>query len=143
MSIITQFPDAIVFPDGTIRLVTIAAKSVAESNTDIRSFFSLGADDPLPDYVFFDCSGPELLEDEGLVVKWEQMPLGHYRSKQRRWPKSAVSGEAKVIDFLQRIPEEHREKAMFRDYGRHPQRQPQETKKRAKPKKKPTKRKQS
>jgi len=34
MSVHTTFPDAIVFPDGTIRLVTDAAKQWAYTNTN-------------------------------------------------------------------------------------------------------------
>jgi hypothetical protein len=45
-----------------------------------------------------------LMEGKGLVVQWKQMPVSHYRSKRRKWPKSTVTNDA--IDFLQRIPKE-------------------------------------
>lgn len=114
MSIQTDFPDAIVFPDGTIRLVTDAAKQWAYTNTNIDRWCELST---VPDYVDFDSSIPPLMEGKGLVVQWERMPVSHYRSKRRKWPKSTVNDDA--IDFLQRIPEERRKAAMFRAFGRH------------------------
>ena len=140
MSRITQVPDAIVFPGGTIRLVTRAAKDWAFNSTEIDRWCDFNT---VPDYVDFDISVAQLMKNNGLVVRQERMPVGFYRSNRRRWPKSTVSGEVEVIGFLQRIPIEHRDNAMFRAYGRHRQRQLQETKKSAKPNKKPTKRKQS
>jgi len=130
MSTYTSFPDAIVFPDGTIRLVTRAAKYLAYANTNIAKIFSLSTANAVPDYLMFDDATPQMFEDEGFTVRWERQPVGHYRSKRRRWPKST---DAKVIDFLQRIPEQTRKDAMFRAYGRHRQRhhRMQEAKKRA------------
>jgi len=119
MSNYTTFPDAIVFPDGTIRLVTSAAKNLAYSNTNIGKIFSISTANAVPDYLDFDDSIPEMFEDGGLVVKRERVPVGHYRSKRRRWPKSTTSTDAKVVDFLQRIPRNCREDAMCRAYGRH------------------------
>ena len=90
MSIHTTFPDAIVFPDGTIRLVTRAAKNLVYSNTDIGRIFSLSTADAVPDYLQFDDTIAEMFADEGMTVKRERMPVGHYRSKRRRWPKSTT-----------------------------------------------------
>ena len=114
MSNHTTFPDAIVFPDGTIRLVTTAARKWAYTNTAINGWCKINT---VPDYVDFDGSIPPLMEGKGLVVQWKQMPVSHYRSKRRKWPKSTVTHDA--IDFLQRIPEERRQAAMFRAFGRH------------------------
>ena len=128
MSTYTTFPDAIVFPDGTIRLVTRAAKSLAFSNTNIGKVYSISTKDAVPDYLGFDDTIPEMFEDEGFTVRWERQPVVHYRSKRTRWPKS---NDATVIDFLQRIPEQTRKDAMFRAYGRHRNHRMQEAKKRA------------
>ena len=115
MSNQTAFPDAIVFPDGTSRLVTDAAKQWAYTNTAINSWCELST---VPDYVDFDDSIPPLMEGKGLVVQWKQMPVSHYRSKRRKWPKSAATNDDTTIDFLQRIPEEHREAVRHRAHGR-------------------------
>ena len=72
------FPDAIVFPDGTIRLVTESAKQWAYSNTEVENSCSVST---VPDYVDFEDSIPQMMEDIGLVVKWERQPVFHYRSK--------------------------------------------------------------
>ena len=77
----TPFPDAIVFPDGTIRLVTSAAKNFAYSNTDIRTIFTISRANAVPDYLPFDDTIPEMFEDAGLVVKRERQPVSHYRGK--------------------------------------------------------------
>jgi hypothetical protein len=114
MSNHTTFPDAIVFPDGTIRLVTDAAKQWAYTNTNIDRWCELST---VPDYVDFNDSIPPLMEGKGLVVQWKQMPVSHYRSKRRKWPKSTSDGN--VIKFLEKIPESCRQDAMFRAYGRH------------------------
>lgn len=116
MSIHTIFPDAIVFPDGTIRLVTSAAKQWAYTNTNIDRWCDLST---VPDYVDYEDSVAQALEDDGFVVKREHVPVGHYHSKRRRWPKSTTSNDAKVIDFLQRISKRYRQDAMHRAYGRH------------------------
>ena len=63
-----------------------------------------------------------MMEDKGFVVKRERVPVSHYRSTRRRWPKSTTSGDGKVIKFLEKIPEQIRKDAMFRAYGRHRQR---------------------
>ena len=99
MTIHTTFPDAIVFPDGTIRLVTDAAKQWAYANTVINGWCKVNT---VPDYVDFDDSIPPLMEGKGLVVQWKQMPVSHYRSKRRKWPKSTMNNDA--IDFLPAIP---------------------------------------
>ena len=78
MSNYTTFPDAIVFPDGTIRLVTSAAKQWAYSNTNIKNSCT---ESTVPDYDDFEDSIPPMMEDIGLVVKWERQPVFHYRSK--------------------------------------------------------------
>ena len=119
MSIHTTFPDAIVFPDGTIRLVTRAAKDLAYANTNIRRIFSLSTADAVPDYLMFDNTIPEMFEDEGMNVKWERQPVGHYRSRRRRWPKSTPAGDGEVMDLFLHIPKHHRHDSMFRAYGRH------------------------
>ena len=80
MSIHTTFPDAIVFPDGTIRLVTSAAKLWAYSNTEVKNSCT---DKTVPDYVDFEDSIPQMMEDDELVVKRELQPVFHYRSKRR------------------------------------------------------------
>ena len=120
MSNNVKFPDAIVFPDGTIRLITVAAKYWAYTNTTVDGRCKVS---DVPDYVDFDDSIPEMMEDMDLALTWERVPVGHYRSRRRHWPKSATSGGSRVIDFLQRIPKQYREDAMCRAYGRHRQRQ--------------------
>ena len=95
MSIHTAFPDAIIFPDGTIRLVTDAAKRWAYINTSIDSWCELST---VPDYVGFDHSIPPLMEGKGLVVQCKQMPVSHYRSKRRKWPKSSSVARLVLID---------------------------------------------
>ena len=78
MSNYTTIPDAIVFPDGTIRLVTSAAKQWAYSNTEVKNSCSVST---VPDYVDFEDSIPQMMEDDDLVVKRERQPVFHYRSK--------------------------------------------------------------
>lgn len=119
MTIHTTFPDAIVFPDGTIRLVTAAAKSWTYTNTNINGSCKANT---IPDYVDSDDSIPQIMEDDGFVLMRERVPVSHYRSKRRSWPKYTMSEDTKVIDFLQRIPKQCREDAMCRAYGRHRQR---------------------
>jgi hypothetical protein len=116
MSSYTTFPDAIVFPDGTIRLVTGAAKLWAYSNTDMKNICT---DSTVPDYVDFEDSIPPMMEDVGLVVRRERVPVGHYRSRRRRWPKPTTTDDAKPVDFMQRVPKHYRQDAMCRAYGRH------------------------
>ena len=99
MSNYTTIPDAIVFPDGTIRLVTRAAKDFAYSSTDIGTIHSLSTASAVPDYLDFESSIPQMLADAGLVVKQERQPVFHYRSKRRRWPKSTTSSDGKVIQL--------------------------------------------
>ena len=91
MSIHTTFPDAIVFPDGTIRLVTSAAKQWAYSNTNIKNSCT---ESTVPDYDDFEDSIPPMMEDIGLVVKWERQPVGHYRSKRRTSPRAKTSDDS-------------------------------------------------
>ena len=78
MSNHTTFPDVIVFPDGTIRLITGAAKQWAFSNTEVKNSCSVST---VPDYVDFEDSIPQMMEDDELVVKRERQPVFHYRSK--------------------------------------------------------------
>ena len=115
MSTSTTFPDAIVFPDGTIRLITTAAKQWAYTNTNIDRWCELST---VPDYVDFNESIPPLMEGKGFVIQWDRVPVSHYRSKRRKWPKSTPTSDDTTIDFLQRIPEEHREAARHRAHGR-------------------------
>ena len=122
MSVQQSFPDVIVFPDGTIRLVTRAAKDLAYANTNIAKIFSLSTESAVPDYLMFDPSIPQMFVDEGFTVKWERQPVEHYRGRRRRWPKTATSKNATVIDFLKRTPDEYRNDAMCRAYGGHRQR---------------------
>ncbi len=119
MTIQPTFPDAIVFPDGTIRLVTAAAKSWTYTNTNINGSCKANT---IPDYVDSDDSIPQMMEDDGFVIRQERQPVFHYRSKRRSWPKYTMTGDTKVIDFLQHIPKQCRDDAMFRAYGRHRQR---------------------
>jgi hypothetical protein len=107
MSVHTIFPDAIVFPDGTIRLVTDAAKQWAYTNTNIDRWCELST---VPDYVDFDNSIAQLMEGKGLVVQWKQIPVSHYRSKRRKWPKSTLNND--TIDFLKRQEEMQEEQAV-------------------------------
>jgi hypothetical protein len=90
MSNYTTFPDAIVFPDGTIRLVTDSAKHWAYSNTDIKDRCTVCA---VPDYVDFEDSIPQMMENVGLVIRWERQPVGHYRSKRRTSLKAKTSDD--------------------------------------------------
>jgi hypothetical protein len=116
MSSHTWFPDAIVFPDGTIRLVSVDAKSWAYSNTDIKRNCTIST---VPDYDAFEDSVPQLMSEDGLVVKYERQPVFNYRSKRRRWPKFATSGDGKVIDLFLHIPKHRRQEVMIRAYARH------------------------
>ena len=109
MSVHTTFPDAIVFPDGTIRLVTDAAKQWAYTNTNIDRWCELST---VPDYVDFDNSIAQLMEGKGLVVQWKQIPVSHYRSKRLKWPKSTVNNDDITIDFLKRQEEMQEEQAV-------------------------------
>ena len=94
----TKFPDVIVFPDGTIRLVTRAAKELAYSNTNIGVIFSLSTAKAVPDYLAFDGTIPQMFEDDGMTVKWERQPVFYYRSKKRVLPK-AISCENSTDDY--------------------------------------------
>jgi hypothetical protein len=116
MSTEIKFPDAIVFPNGTIRLISSNAKSWAYSRTDLKRDFRV---ESVPNYVAFDDAVAESMAEDGLLIRRERQPVGHYRSKRRRWPNKKISNDTTVIDFLQRIPEQAREDAMFRAYGRH------------------------
>ncbi len=91
MSSHTWFPDAIVFPDGTIRLVSVDAKSWAYSNTDIKRKCTVST---VPDYDAFEDSVPQLMSDDGLVVKYERQPVLHYRSKRNTSLKKSASNDA-------------------------------------------------
>ena len=94
MSNHTMFPDAIVFPDGTIRLVTRAAKNLVYSNTNIGVVFSLSTAEAVPDYLAFDDTIPQMFEDDGMTVKWERQPVGHYRGKKRAPLKTRTSNSS-------------------------------------------------
>ena len=107
MSNITAFPDAIVFPDGTIRLVTRAAKEVAYAATEVRNTRSASSAKAVPDYVSFYDEVPPVLERAGLVLVWERVPVGHYQSKKRKWPKRASSVDEVIVYFLKRVPDEY------------------------------------
>lgn len=122
MSVQISFPGVIVFPDGTIRLVTRAAKDLAYANTNIAKIFSLSTKSAVPDYLMFDPTIPQMFVDAGFTVKWERQPVEHYRARRRRWSRAATSKNATVIDFLERIPDEYRNDAMCRAYGGHRQR---------------------
>ena len=91
MSILTDFPDTIVFPDGTIRLMSVDAKSWAYSNTDIKRKCTVST---VPDYDAFEDSVPQLMSDDGLVVKYERQPVLHYRSKRNTSLKKSASNDA-------------------------------------------------
>jgi hypothetical protein len=90
MSNRAAFPDAIVFPDGTIRLVTSAAKQWAYTNTNIDRWCELST---VPDYVGFDNSIPPLMEGKGFIVLREKQPVFHYRSKRRTTAKFTNASE--------------------------------------------------
>ena len=139
MSSYIVIPDAIVFPDGTIRLVTSAAKSWAYSNTDIKNSCT---ESTVPDYVDYEDSVAPALEDDGFVVKRDHIPVGHYLSKRRRWPKATISNDGNVIDFLQRIPKQCRDDAMRRAYAKNRKRH-HDTQESAKRTRKPRKRRQT
>ena len=110
----TRFPDAIVFPDGTIRLVTRAARELTYSSSTIKELLPIRTAREVPDYFSFDDSWPVTLKARGLEVRQQRQPVGHYRSKRRRWPKARASGNVAVIDFLARVPEAYRKDAMRR-----------------------------
>lgn len=114
----TRFPDAIVFPDGTIRFVTQAAKRVTYLSSNLKELIPLRSARDVPDYYSFDDSWPVTLKGRGLEVRQQRQPVGHYRSKRRRWPKARASGNVAVIDFLARVPEAYRNDAMRRRSGR-------------------------
>jgi hypothetical protein len=116
MSVQQSFPDAIVFPDGTIRVVTSAAKLWTYTNTAIRSSCTAST---VPNYIESEDSVAEAMEEAGLTVIREEMPVSHYRSKRRRWPQTTTFDDTTVIKFRDRIPEEKRDDAMCRAYGRH------------------------
>ena len=118
MSNCTTIPDAIVFPDGTIRLVTSAAKDFAYSSTDIAIIHSLSTANGVPDYIDFDSNIPQMLADAGLVIKQERQPVFHYRSKRRRWPKSTTSSDGKVIQLSDYRTKEQRQVVAQRGYTR-------------------------
>ena len=139
MSIHTTFPAAIVFSDGTIRLITTAAKSWAYTNTNIDRWCEINT---VPDYVDFEDSVSQALEDDGFVVRRERQPVFHYRSKRRSWPKSTTSNDGNLIDFLQRIPGQCRDDAMCRANAKHRKRH-HDTQESAKRTKKPRKRRQT
>ena len=84
------FPDAIVFPDGTIRLVTSAAKQWAFTNTNIDRWCTAST---VPDYVEYDDTVSQLMENKGFVVMREKQPVFHYRSKRRTTAKSSNASE--------------------------------------------------
>lgn len=89
------FPDAIVFPDGTIRLVSVDAKSWAYSNTDIKNSCTVNT---VADYIEFENSVSQALEDDGFVVKHERQPVFHYRSK-RGTPKNKRASNDSENDY--------------------------------------------
>jgi hypothetical protein len=85
------FPDAIVFQDGTIRLVSVDAKSWAYSNTNMQERCTIST---VPDYDVFEDSVPQSMSDDGLVVKYERQPVFHYRSKRNTSLKKSASNDA-------------------------------------------------
>ena len=113
MSIITQFPDAIVFPDGTIRLVTSAARLWTYTKTEIRSSCTAST---VPDYIESEASVADAMEEAELTIKRERVPVGHYRSKRRRWPKSTTSSDGKVIQLSDYRTKEQRQVVAQRGY---------------------------
>ena len=115
MSTCTTIPDAIVFPDGTIRLVTSAAKLWTYTNTAIRSSCTAST---VPNYIESEDSVAEAMEDAGLVLKRERQPVFHYRSKRRRWPKSTTSGDGKVTQLSDYRSEVQRQVVAQRGYTR-------------------------
>lgn len=119
MSTNVKFSDAIVFPNGTIRLISSDAKSWAYSNTDLKRQFTI---ESVPNYVAFDDAVAEVMADEGLLIRRERQPVGRYRSKRRRWSSEKISKGTNVIEFLQRIPEPYRQAAMHRANGCHKRR---------------------
>ena len=126
MSSQTAFPDAIVFPDGTIRLVTRAAKDFAYANTNIGTVFSLSTARAVPDYLAFDDTIPQMFEDESMTVKRERQPVGHYCGK-RRTSLKAKSSNASEVEYDNHrarfegltLDEYRRQRQMCRAYGRH------------------------
>ena len=60
----------------------------------------------------FDNSIAKLIEGKGLVVQWKQMPVSHYRSKRRKWPKSTATNGETTIDFLKRQEEMQEDQAV-------------------------------
>ena len=115
MSVQQSFPDAIVFPDGTIRLVTSAARLWTYAKTEIRSSCAAST---VPDYILSEDVVAEAMEDAGLVIKRERQPVFHYRSKRRRWPKSTTSSDGKVIQLSDYRTKEQREVVAQRGYTR-------------------------
>ena len=65
----TRFPDAIVFPDGTIRLVTRAARELTYSSSTIKELLPIRTAREVPDYFSFDDSWPVTLKARGLEVR--------------------------------------------------------------------------
>jgi len=115
MSVQQSFPDAIVFPDGTIRPVTSAAKLWTYAKTEIRSSCTAST---VPDYILSEDVVAEAMEDAGLVLKRERQPVFQYRSKRRRWPKSTTSSDGKVIQLAKFRSEEQRQVVAQRGYTR-------------------------
>jgi len=123
MSIHTTFPDAIVFPDSTIRLVTRAAKQWAYTNTNINRWCDLST---VPDYVDYEDSVAQALEDNGFALKRERQPVGHYRSKRKTPVKENTSNDSEDEFDRHRarfegltVEEYRRQIEMCRGYGRH------------------------
>ena len=90
MSNRTAFPDAIIFPDGTIRLVTSVAKHWAYNNTNTDRWCTATT---VPDYIQFDEPVSRLMDNKGFVLIRERQPVFHYRSKRRTTAKSACVAE--------------------------------------------------
>ena len=112
MSNRTAFPDAVVFSNGTIRLVTSAAKLWAFTNTSIDGWCTVST---VPDYVQFDDSISKLMGNKGFVVMREKQPVFHYRSKRKISPieKSSNASEDEYDNHRARFDgltlEEYRE----------------------------------
>ena len=79
-----EFPDAIVFQDGTIRLVSVDAKSWVYGNTTIKNGCTIST---VPDYSHFTDRVPQAMSDDGLVVRYERRSVIRYRIKIRALPK--------------------------------------------------------
>ena len=93
MSIGQTFPDAIVFPDGIIRLLSVDAKSWAYSNTKLKDYCTVNT---VADYVVFDCSVPQMMSDDGLVVRYAKHTVWQYKDRRKAQLKTGCA----VVTYL-------------------------------------------